>query len=305
MSTTLRFAEPDDAPELHRVIHEAFSARPALQPPAEALGDTVDDVEAAIRAGQGVVVERDGRIVAGLLVGIDGDVATLRRVSVAPSEAGTGIGVEMIMATLIALADLGCTRVEIAARRELPRTVSWWERAGFVKLDETPTGWIMGRTLPIVLRVPDADAMRALGRRLADLFRAGDVIVASGGLGAGKTTLTQGIGEGLRVDGPIISPTFVISRIHPNRGDGPALVHVDAYRLSSADELHDIDLDETQSSSVTLVEWGRGLADGLADDRLEIDIQRSDDPADDCRTVYLFGIGERWRGQLDHFREDA
>ena len=117
--------------------------------------------------------------------------------------------------------------------------------------------------------------MRRLGARLARLLEPGDVIIASGELGAGKTTLTQGIGRGLGTTGQVISPTFVLSRIHPSATGRPGLVHVDAYRLSGPDELDDLDLDATVPDSVTVVEWGRGVAEGLAADRLEIDIWTS------------------------------
>lgn len=155
-------------------------------------------------------------------------------------------------------------------------------------------------------------AMRALGRRLALVLRAGDLVILTGPLGAGKTTLTQGIGEGLAVRGPVTSPTFVIARVHPSlaRGDlpvpGPALVHADAYRIGSALELDDLDLDTDTASSVTVVEWGEGLAEGLSADRLEITITPSapggspgegfsDDGGDSPRTVRIAGVGERWQ----------
>jgi tRNA threonylcarbamoyladenosine biosynthesis protein TsaE len=169
--------------------------------------------------------------------------------------------------------------------------------------------------------------MRELGRRLASVLTAGDLVILSGGLGAGKTTLTQGIGDGLGVRGPITSPTFVIARVHPPlaasaaRGDGaagrgPALVHADAYRLGSVLELDDLDLDTDTASSVTVVEWGEGLAEGLSADRLEItitpvaaardlmsadadaDADRGEDgaAADEPRTVRISAAGERWEG---------
>lgn len=138
--------------------------------------------------------------------------------------------------------------------------------------------------------VPTAGAMRDLGRRLAAELRAGDLLVLSGPLGAGKTTLVQGIGEGLGVRGPITSPTFVIARVHPSLRGGPALVHADAYRLGGAAEIDDLDLDSSTASSVTAVEWGEGLAEGLSEDRLEIAIEISGDR----RTVRLTGIGPRW-----------
>ncbi|PWV52127.1 tRNA (adenosine(37)-N6)-threonylcarbamoyltransferase complex ATPase subunit type 1 TsaE [Nocardiopsis sp. L17-MgMaSL7] len=135
------------------------------------------------------------------------------------------------------------------------------------------------------------EEMRVLGRDLAALSRPGDLLILSGPLGAGKTTLTQGLGQGLGVRGSVTSPTFVISRIHPSLVGGPALVHVDAYRLGGPDEVDDIDLDMTLPESVTVVEWGEGVAEGLADDRLEIRIERH---PDDTRTVHLRPVGARW-----------
>jgi len=116
--------------------------------------------------------------------------------------------------------------------------------------------------------------------------------VLSGPLGAGKTTLVQGIGDGLGVRGPITSPTFVIARVHPSLCGGPALVHADAYRLGGAAEIDDLDLDSGTDSSVTAVEWGEGLAEGLSDDRLEIAIELSGN----ARTVRITGVGRRWAG---------
>jgi tRNA threonylcarbamoyl adenosine modification protein YjeE len=121
--------------------------------------------------------------------------------------------------------------------------------------------------------VSTADQMRDLGRRLARLLRAGDLVVLSGPLGAGKTTLAQGIGAGLGVRGPVTSPTFVIARMHPNLGTGPDLVHADAYRLGSRAEVDDLDLDADLATAVTVVEWGEGLVEGLADSCLQLAIE--------------------------------
>ena len=140
------------------------------------------------------------------------------------------------------------------------------------------------------VQVATADDMRALGRRIAGHVRAGDLLILSGPLGAGKTTLVQGIGAGLNVRGPITSPTFVIARVHPPLGDGPALVHADAYRLGGVAEIDDLDLDSDTARSVTAVEWGEGLAEGLSEDRLEIAIEISGTG----RTVRITGIGNRW-----------
>ena len=150
--------------------------------------------------------------------------------------------------------------------------------------------------VPAEFRVTTAVAMRDLGRELAARLRAGDLVILTGPLGAGKTTLVQGIGAGLNVRGPVTSPTFVIARVHPvlagSGRSGPSLVHADAYRLGSVSELDDLDLDLDVDRAVTVVEWGEGLAEGLAEDRLEISIQP--DPDSDARTVQLIGYGARW-----------
>ncbi|MGL4178334.1 MAG: tRNA (adenosine(37)-N6)-threonylcarbamoyltransferase complex ATPase subunit type 1 TsaE [Dermatophilaceae bacterium] len=140
--------------------------------------------------------------------------------------------------------------------------------------------------------LPSAADTRALGVALGALLRPGDLVVLTGGLGAGKTTLTQGLGEGLGVRGPVTSPTFVIARVHPSLAGGPPLVHVDAYRLAGALELDDLDLDASVGSSVTVVEWGNGLADRLAESRLEVVLDV--DTASEVRTATLTGVGDRW-----------
>jgi len=132
---------------------------------------------------------------------------------------------------------------------------------------------------------------QAWGARLGAVLEAGDLLVLSGGLGAGKTTLTQGIAEGLRVRGPITSPTYVIARVHPSLVGGPDLVHVDAYRLGGLAELEDLDLDASLDEAVTVVEWGHGVAEQLSEDYLEVTLS-----GHDTRTVDLVGHGGRWTG---------
>jgi len=151
----------------------------------------------------------------------------------------------------------------------------------------------------VELRVPTAAAMRELGRRLAALLRAGDLVVLTGPLGAGKTTLVQGIGDGLGVRGPVTSPTFVIARVHPSLDGGPDLVHADAYRLGSRAEVDDLDLDADLERSVTVVEWGEGLAEELADSHLEVTIAMEDG---DSRALRLAGRGERWEALTESAR---
>ena len=160
-----------------------------------------------------------------------------------------------------------------------------WAAVGFTQL--VPGELV--RPVPVVLSA--VEQTRALGRRLAAGLRAGDLVVLSGPLGAGKTALTQGIGAGLGVLGAVTSPTFVLARVH--RGPLP-LVHVDAYRLrDSGGGLDDLDLDDTLPSSVTVVEWGEGLVEGLSDSRLEVHLSRGDGP-EGRRTVQVVAHGPRW-----------
>ncbi|GAB2815029.1 tRNA (adenosine(37)-N6)-threonylcarbamoyltransferase complex ATPase subunit type 1 TsaE [Actinocorallia aurea] len=144
------------------------------------------------------------------------------------------------------------------------------------------------------MEIETAERMHALGLALGGLLRAGDLVVLTGGLGAGKTTLTRGIGEGLRVRGPVTSPTFVIARVHPSLAEGPPLVHVDAYRLGGFAEVDDLDLDAELADAVTVVEWGEGLVEGLSEDRLEVRMSRLGDT--ESRVVEITGVGARWAG---------
>ena len=160
------------------------------------------------------------------------------------------------------------------------------------------------------VHLPDSDATRAYGRALAEVLRAGDLVVLTGDLGAGKTTLTQGIGVGLGVRGQVASPTFIIAREHPPlpRPDGtrgPGLVHVDAYRLSSLDEVDALDLDSSLDEAVTVVEWGEGWVEGLAADRLDVTVVRPRGgvlvvgrvhAAAGERVVTVRAVGDRWAG---------
>lgn len=140
--------------------------------------------------------------------------------------------------------------------------------------------------MPSVEReVESPEAMVELGRLVGMRLRAGDLVILSGELGAGKTTLMRGIGEGMGVRGPVTSPTFVIARRHPSQVGGPDLVHADAYRLGSAAEFEDLDL--AADDAVLCVEWGRERAEALAETRLEIDIV----PAGDGRRVLIRGVG--------------
>lgn len=162
------------------------------------------------------------------------------------------------------------------------------------------------------LETHGAEATQDLAARIGAALRFGDLLLLHGELGAGKTTFTQGLGAGLGVREGIISPTFVLSRIHPSLVGGPDLVHVDAYRLAGAGELEDLDLEQSLDGSVTVVEWGRGKAEQLSESRLEVTLHRTtgstlagDDGGlvldfpeggdDEPRTITLEAFGPAWR----------
>lgn len=166
--------------------------------------------------------------------------------------------------------------------------------------------------------VASSAAMGELGARLAGVLRGGDLVVLTGPLGAGKTTMTRGLGAALGARGQVSSPTFVLARTHPTTA-GPDLVHVDAYRLSDPVELDDLDLD--WDAAIVVVEWGRGMVDGISDSVLDVEISRPtgagdvpgtaddadpddtdpddtdpDDVPDEPRRVVVTGTGPRWDG---------
>lgn len=135
------------------------------------------------------------------------------------------------------------------------------------------------------------EQMEDFGKALAKELRAGDVVLLEGNLGAGKTTLTRGIGAGLGASGTVQSPTFVLARTHKTSA-GPKLVHVDAYRLGSAVELDDLDIDFERS--VVVIEWPRDFVDQMASQFLKVEIDRTQE--DDVRQLEISFVGERWKG---------
>jgi tRNA threonylcarbamoyladenosine biosynthesis protein TsaE len=145
---------------------------------------------------------------------------------------------------------------------------------------------VSGDSAALVIEIPTEDQMHALGVRLGSLLVAGDVISLNGPLGAGKTTLTRGIGEGVLAEGNVSSPTFLIARTHSTK-TGTPFHHIDAYRLGSPAELDDLDIDF--AGSISVVEWGSGFAEGLVDSMLEINIER--DLETDLRTMSITGSG--------------
>ena len=126
--------------------------------------------------------------------------------------------------------------------------------------------------------LPDVADTEALGRDLATILRAGDLVILDGPLGAGKTAMTRGVAAGLGVRGRVSSPTFIIAREHrPGDGGEVGLIHVDAYRLDGLDDLDALDLDTDLADSVVVVEWGEGVAERLVDEYLLVRLRRDDD----------------------------
>jgi tRNA threonylcarbamoyladenosine biosynthesis protein TsaE len=299
-AVTVAAADASLAGEVTSIIAEAFSARPPLDPPAPALAETEESVAAQLRDGGGVVAFVDGRAAGACLLSPRtterGPSLELLRVSVRPDAQHLGVAQAVVAAAEDVARSRGLPRVHLTARTELPVTVRFWLRLGYRQVALRGTVATMARELPVDLVADDAETMRRLGRRLASWLRPGDLVLLTGDLGAGKTTFTQGLGAGLGVRGEVTSPTFVLSRIHPSTTAGPALVHVDAYRLGGFAELDDLDLDVSIDRAVTVVEWGGGLAEGLAEDRLEIEIARSGSADDERRVVRITPVGARWVG---------
>ena len=301
----VRVAEvgPAAVEDVLAVVRAAFADRAPLDPPSTALEETVESVSAVLAQDGGLLATLDGKPVGALLLGREQETLLLRRVSVLPEAQQQGVARVLLRTALDVGRARGLRRVQLSARVELPATVAFWTRAGFGEVARNGVHLTLAKELPVASEVPDAEAMRELGRRVAGALRAGDLLIVTGELGAGKTTFAQGVGAGLGVRGEVTSPTFVISRVHPPASGGPGLVHVDAYRLGGVAELDDLDLEESLDASVTLVEWGEGVAEGLAEDRLEVAITRStgEEPGDgagesEVRTVRLTPRGARWVG---------
>jgi tRNA threonylcarbamoyladenosine biosynthesis protein TsaE len=312
MSTSVRRVGPEAAPQVLAVVTESFASRPPLDPPADALAESESSIADALAGAGGLLAERDGAAVGAVLFDRVGEVTFLRRFGVVPGARRHGVARALVIAALDAV---DTDEVAVLARQELPTTVAFWHDRGFHEVDRHSPYLELRRRLATTYDVADGDAMRALGGELAGRLRRGDLVVLVGGLGAGKTTLTQGLGAGLQVRGDVTSPTFVIARVHPSLDGGPALVHVDAYRLAGPPELEDLDLDASLDEAVTVVEWGGGLAEALSDSWLEVRIERAegvdgpgavtageapgqavDDLAEgpDPRRVVVRGYGPRW-----------
>ena len=309
-----RPATVDDAPDVHAVTQAAYGASPPLDPPSGALSESVDDVAAQLAEHGGLLGYDEARPVASLRFRDEfpndsaeaPHVVWLRRVGVVPELWRHSVGTLLVShahAIVARRPDVGLLRIGV--RKARPGSRRFWESLSYAETAPHDYWDELARVPPYFGLVTSAAEMRALGRRLATVLSPGDVVVCSGGLGAGKTTFAQGLGGGLGVTDPITSPTFVLARAH--RAPATSFVHADAYRLGAVSdplgELDALDLDATLDDAVTLVEWGEGLAERLAVNRVEVRIDATpsprpglDDVDDTPRAVVIDALGPRWAG---------
>ena len=293
-------AGPEHAEQMVEVIHRSLSVRPAPDPPSTATQESVESVAATLGRSGGLLVLRRSAPVGALLFDRSrpGQLG-LTKVSIDAEQLGDEVASAMAGFAEGVAESLGLDGIWRLGREGLPDDQAFWTRRGYLPVASAGPLIELGKTLDVALPVESAEDMRHLGSRLAELCRPGDLIVLTGELGAGKTTLAQGIGSGLDVRGPITSPTFVIAREHPPLSGGPAMVHADAYRLGGAAELDDLDLDTSLEHTVTVVEWGHGLAEGLSDSWLDVRIDRvrgAGVRGEDCRALSVRPHGPRWVG---------
>ena len=292
-----------DAAEVHALTREVFAAYADLSPQPSSLRESIPDVARELGSTGGLLVREvvagaagrePGRLLAVARFSEHDNGFWLRRVAVRPDVRREGLATHLARAAEEVASSRGYDELRVGVRSPLTEVAAFWRRRGF-RDTAVRDYWVeLARPLPVQVEVPTPADMHALGRRLAGVLRAGDLVVLTGDLGAGKTTLTRGLGEGLQVRGAVTSPTFVIARVHPSLVGGPALVHADAYRLATFAEVDDLDLDVSLEDSVTVVEWGEGKVEDLAESRLEVHLLRSADAGEDRRTVAVRGLGARW-----------
>lgn len=302
-------ATTGDAAAVVGVIHRSFGARQVLDPPSTALDETEESIAEVLATAGGLLVERRDKPMGAMLFDESrpGRLG-LRRVSVDPDIQSRGVASAMVGVAEDTAEERGLDSIWLHVREELPATIQFWTRRLYYPVSHVGSTIEFGKTLWLARELHTPEDTQAFAARLATLLKAGDVLVLAGGLGAGKTTFTQGLGAALGVRGPVTSPTFVVARTHPSLVQGPSLVHVDAYRLGAAAEIDDIDLDASVDDSVTVVEWGEGMAEQLSDSWLEVRIEnrlaRSTDPlgtavegsGEETRVITVKPHGPRWVG---------
>ena len=301
---SVREASLDDADAVAEVIRAAFDVPAVPAPHGSAPPDNEPTMAEALSRYGGLICRLDGIATGALLFEDRGRALGVRRVSTLPGPRSSEVLGALLLKAEQAAAARGYDDVSMLLGPELPATSTALSDMEYTAVSRPGRPESMAKALPAQADAPTAEAAVDLGRRLAGLLRAGDLVIMTGSLGAGKTTLAQGIGAGLGVRGEVTSPTFVISRAHPSLGEGPALVHVDAYRLGDGAELDDLDLDASVEQSVTLVEWGEGIAEALSPDRLHVRLTRARGGdreggrggREELRVVSVTPVGARWVG---------
>lgn len=298
-SAGVRPAAPSDAAAVHRVTQAAWAEHADLDPPTSVLAEDEGTVRADLASGTVLVAEAAHEVVAALrLQPGPGGLLWVRRVAVRPDHRRRGLAALLLRAAedLAARSALPA-RLRLQVRHVLPGSRRLYERLGWAAVERHD--FYDTLALPVPLGVPTAAAMRDLGSLLArEVLRAGDLVLLDGPLGAGKTTLAQGVGAGLAVRTPVRSPTYTLADEHagtdPRTGAPLRLLHLDAWRLAAPAEVDDLDLDLT--GAVTVVEWGADRAEQLAEDHLLVRLGR---PAqDDGRTALLVPHGGAWAERL-------
>lgn len=277
--------------EVRELTLRAFAGQDCLSPPSGALSESLETLRADFAREGGLLLrDDDGRLLASCRVRRLGSAWVVRRCAVEPACRGTGLGRRLVDEAHAWATQEGALRTHVGVRNALTGSQAFWRSLGYLPLLEHGGFWTeLVRPLPLVLM--GEAATQELGTRLAAELTPGDLLVLTGPLGAGKTALVKGIAAGLGVQGAVTSPTFVLARMH--RGPLP-LVHVDAYRLRDAGgrlELDDLDLDTSLEQSVTVVEWGEGLVERLAESRLDVRLER---PTEEARTALVQPVGPRW-----------
>jgi len=300
----IRPARRGDATALHALTSRAYAGYAGrLDPPSSALTETEEQVLADLAAGGALVAaDATGQLVGALRFRVDAAGALwVRRVSTDPGRQRRGVATALLAAAEQEGVRRGAPSLRLGVRHALPANRRLYEAAGYRPLRAASYWDELVRPLPVP--VPGPEAMRVLGGRLGrDVLRGGDLVLADGPLGAGKTVLAQGIAAGLRVTAPVRSPTYTVVDSHP--GERGTFLHVDAWRLGSPEELDDLDLDgELAAGAVAYVEWGTGRAEQLAPSHLAVTLHRGDDgegdDAEDLRTVRLDPRGGDWAARLD------
>lgn len=290
----VRPATPGDAEVIWRLTRAAFAGQAGLDPPSGASRETLEQVAADLESAGGLLATDpvSGQPVGAARWRVEQPAPWVRRVAVPPAHRRRGVGRELMLAAARHAAASGWPALRVGVRTGLAGNLDFYARLGYVPVADHDHWQELALFLPRQVATP-AD-MRLLGRAVAEAARPGDLLLLDGPLGAGKTVFVQGLAAGLGCPGVVTSPTFILARRYD--GGRVALLHVDAYRLGSAAELDDIDL--ATEDALTVVEWGRDRAEGLAEAHLTVELTRSG-PGED-RTIGFRPCGGDWAARLLH-----